>query len=145
MTETKFGKAFKEYRDVNITAINWIIGLIIGEIGLVLGLNYVNVLWIIFLLLLFASLAVILATLIMYVLVSQSSIELFSAGLALENPQMSEEEYHEKYFEKHGKSLILLTNLVVDFDLYRWLFIFFLLETVCLFANIIIHLIYFIE
>jgi len=51
MTETKFGKAFKEYRDVNITAINWIIGLIIGEIGLVLGLNYVNVLWIIFLLL----------------------------------------------------------------------------------------------
>ena len=128
MTDTKFGKAFKEYRDTNISAINWIIGLIIGEVGLVLGLNYIHFLWLIILQILFASFAILLATLIMYVIVAQASMELFFARLALENPKMSD----------------VLTDLVIDYDLYKWLFILFLLETICLFCIIILHLIYYI-
>ena len=141
MTDTKFGKAFKEYRETIITAINWIIGLVIGEVGIVLGLQYTSILWILLVLILFACLSIILAAIIMYVFVSQASIELFSAGIVLENSKMGEEEYRAKYFKKHGKLLIFLTNLIIDYDLYRWLFLFFLLETICLFAIIIIHLI----
>ena len=144
MTDTKFGKAFKEYRDTNTSAINWIIGLIIGEVGLVLGLNYIHFLWLIILQILFASFAILLATLIMYVIVAQASMELFSARLALENPKMSDEEYQNEYFKKHGRTLTLLTDLVIDYDLYKWLFILFLLETICLFCIIILHLIYYI-
>jgi len=98
MTETKFGKAFKDYSETIITAINWIIGLLIGEIGLVLGLNYLQFLWLIILQLAFAIFAILLATVIMYVIMSQASMELFSARLAIEDPKMSNEEYNKKYF-----------------------------------------------
>ena len=141
MTDTKFGKAFKEYRDTIITAINWIIGLIIGEIGLILGLDYLYFLWLLILQILFASFAILLATIIMYVIVAQASMELFSAKLAIEDPKMSEDEYKNKYFEKHGRILTFLTNLVIDYDLYKWLFFLFFLETICLFIIIILHLI----
>ena len=97
MTDTKFGKAFKEYRDTNISAINWIIGLIIGEVGLVLGLNYIHFLWLIILQILFASFAILLATLIMYLIVAQASMELFSARLALENPKMSDSSFSPRF------------------------------------------------
>ena len=141
MTDTKFGQAFKEYRDTIITAINWIIGLIIGEIGLILGLDYLYFLWLLILQILFASFAILLATIIMYVIVAQASMELFSAKLAIEDPKMSEDEYKNKYFEKHGRILTFLTNLVIDYDLYKWLFFLFFLETICLFIIIILHLI----
>ena len=141
MTDTKFGQAFKEYRDTIITAINWIIGLIIGEIGLILGLDYLYFLWLLILQILFASFAILLATIIMYVIVAQSSMELFSAKLAIEDPKMSEDKYKNKYFEKHGRILTFLTNLVIDYDLYKWLFFLFFLETICLFIIIILHLI----
>ncbi|MCG6912493.1 hypothetical protein LJE86_01095 [bacterium BMS3Abin03] len=141
MTETKFGKAFKDYRETIITAINWIIGLLIGEIGLVLGLNYLQFLWLIILQLAFAIFAILLATVIMYVIVSQASMELFSARLAIEDPKMSNEEYKNKYFEKHGRILTFLTDLVIDYDLYKWLFLLFFLETICLFTIIVLHLV----
>ena len=141
MTETKFGKAFKDYRETIITAINWIIGLLIGEIGLVLGLNYLQFLWLIILQLAFAIFAILLATVIMYVIVSQASMELFSAILAIEDPKMSNEEYKNKYFEKHGRILTFLTDLVIDYDLYKWLFLLFFLETICLFTIIVLHLV----
>lgn len=141
MTDTKFGQAFKEYRDTIITAINWIIGLIIGEIGLILGLDYLYFLWLLILQILFASFAILLATIIMYVIVAQASMELFSAKLAIEDPKMSEDKYKNKYFEKHGRILTFLTNLVIDYDLYKWLFFLFFLETICLFIIIILHLI----
>ena len=141
MTETKFGKAFKDYRETIITAINWIIGLLIGEIGLVLGLNYLQFLWLIILQLAFAIFAILLATVIMYVIVSQASMELFSARLAIEDPKMSNEEYKNKYFEKHGRILTFLTDLVIDYDLYKWLFLLFFLETICLFTIIDLHLV----
>jgi len=141
MTETKFGKAFKDYSETIITAINWIIGLLIGEIGLVLGLNYLQFLWLIILQLAFAIFAILLATVIMYVIVSQASMELFSARLAIEDPKMSNEEYKNKYFEKHGRILTFLTDLVIDYDLYKWLFLLFFLETICLFTIIVLHLV----
>ena len=114
---------------------------LIGEIGLVLGLNYLQFLWLIILQLAFAIFAILLATVIMYVIVSQASMELFSARLAIEDPKMSNEEYKNKYFEKHGRILTFLTDLVIDYDLYKWLFLLFFLETICLFTIIVLHLV----
>jgi hypothetical protein len=66
---------------------------------------------------------------------------LFSARLAIEDPKMSNEEYKNKYFEKHGRILTFLTDLVIDYDLYKWLFLLFFLETICLFTIIVLHLV----
>jgi hypothetical protein len=140
MTDTKLGKAFSEFRETHITAINWIIGLAIGEVGLILGLKFVGIKWLILILFLITAIDIFIAIIIIYVLVAQSSLELFSAILAKQS-DIDDKSFKEKYDKKQGKLLIFLTDLVIDFDLYKWLFSLFLFENIIVFSILIVNII----
>lgn len=138
MTGTKFGMAYKEYRDINKGIIEWIIGLTIAELGLIISQKLYMLNWILYLFVLVSFFSILLAVLIMYVIVSSVDAELHSALLAINTEErMTEKDFGTKFEERLGSFNKLLINLIIDKKTYKYLFVFFAFNTVVMIVLII--------
>lgn len=129
MTDTKLGKAFHQYVETLSRMVEWIIGLIIGELALIISQNLFCLNMLFYLFLIVSGTSILLAIMIMYVISSESDIELFSAILAKKN-NLTPEEFEKEYFKRLGKLNGFLTNLVVEKGVYKLLFLLFLINSI---------------
>jgi len=138
MTQTKLLMAYKEYRDINKGIVEWIIGLTIAELALIIskGLYSFNLIFYVFIGTSFVS--ILWATVIMYTIASFADVELYSALLAHKSEgEMSEEDFGAEWEKRLGWFGKLLISLVVTKRGYKYLFIFFVFNTIVMFTLII--------
>jgi hypothetical protein len=131
MTQTKLGLAFKEFKDENKNTVMWLIGLTTLELGLIFSQNFYfpSILFYSFILLCFLS--ILLSLLIMYVIIAEADIELFSA-LYFSNKKegsFKEDEAKIDYFNRMGKITRWLSDVVIEKKIYRILFLSFIGNT----------------
>jgi len=130
MTQTKLGIAFKEFKDENKNTVVWLIGLTTLELGLIFSQEFYFPLILSYSFILLCFLSIILSLLIMYVIVAEADIELFSALYFSKKKEGSfkEDKAEMDYFKRLGKitrwlSEMLLKRKFIDF------YSFHLLET----------------
>ncbi|GAB4287209.1 MAG: hypothetical protein Kow0098_03410 [Ignavibacteriaceae bacterium] len=129
MTDTKLGKAFKQYSDINIAMVKWMLGIVLVQVAYIITRSYdKNILF--FLFLGGAIISFIIAWLIMCVLSKEADIELYSALKAAKNSEMSQEEFAYHYHQRLSKLNAFLTDFVIDYNLTGWLFLIFFVDTV---------------
>lgn len=137
MLDTKLGKANKEYRDINKGVVEWIIGLTIAELGLIISQKLYSLNWLFYFFISISLFSLILAVIIMFVIVSCVDSELYSGVLSINSKgRMSEEQFEQQFMKRLGKFLIFLINIVFDKRGYRFLFVSFALNTVTMIALI---------
>lgn len=131
MSETKFGKAHKEYRDINKGIVEWIIGLTIAELGLIISQKLYSFNWIFYSFIVISCLSLLLAIIIVYTIISCVDSELYSALLAVNTQrEMPRDEFDKEYEKRLGNFTKILINLVFNKKAYRLLFGSFALNTI---------------
>lgn len=129
MTGTKLGNAYREYATTNKGIVEWIIGLTIAEIALVISQNSFIASWQIIILLVVGLFSIVVGTIMMYVIIANADIELFSAIIWAKDPEMKEEEFDQKYNKRFKGLSRFFTELMLDKKLYNYLFISFFLQS----------------
>lgn len=131
MTQTKLGIAFKEFKDENKNTVVWLIGLTTLELGLIFSQEFYFPLVLSYSFVLLCFLSIILSLLIMYVIVAEADIELFSALYFSNKKQGSfkDDEAEKDYFKRLGKITRWLSEIVIEKKIYRFLFLSFIGNT----------------
>jgi len=141
MKESKFRKTFKVYREENSRLVEWIIGLVIAELALILSLHLYTKDIIFYLFLFFSFASILVAVSIMYALVSSVDVDIYSAFRAVHTDDKMEEEIFGAEFDKRlGCTAKWIINKVVLRQAYKWLFCSFLISTVMLVVLIILNM-----
>ena len=141
MSETKFGKVHKEYRDINKGIVEWIIGLTIAELGLIISQSLYSFNWIFFSFVGISCLSILLAVIIMHAIISSVDSELYAAFLAVRTQgKMEKEQFEKEYEERLGKFTKLIINAIFDKKAYRFLFVSFALNTAAMIALIFLNI-----
>lgn len=142
MEESKFRRAFKEYREGNARLVEWIIGLVIGELILILSQHFYTKGIIFYLFLFFSFISILVAVSIMYALISSIDVDLYSAFLAVQMRGRSKKEDFGVEFDKRlGCIERWFINNVVLGKAYKCLFYFFLLSTAMMIVSIILNIV----
>lgn len=133
MIDTKLGKAHKDYRDTNKGIVEWIIGLTIAELGLIISQKLYSLNWLFNFFIILSSTSLILAIIIMLVIVSCVDSELYS-GILVTNAEgkISEEEFEQKSMKRLGGFIRLLIYIVFEKKGYMSLFLSFALSTIAM-------------
>lgn len=131
MTQTKLGLAFKEFKDENKNTVVWLIGLTTLELGLIFSQEFYFPLILFYSFILLCFLSIFLSLLIMYVIVAEADIELFSALYFSNKKEGSFKEDKAKmdYFKRLGKITRWLSDIVIEKKIYRFLFLSFIGNT----------------
>ena len=141
MEESKFRKAFREYRQENVRLVEWIIGLVISELALILSQHLYTKGTIFYFFLVFSFMSILLAVLIMYTIVSYIDIDLHSAFLAIQTRgKMKEKDFGVKFERRLGRATKWFISEVVERKAYKCLFYFFLLTTTMMIISIICNI-----
>lgn len=137
----KIMEAFQEYGEGNIRLVEWIIGLVIGELALILSQHLYIRGFIFYLFLFFSFSSIFIAVLIMYALVSYLDAKLSVAVLATIKPDLKPEEYDKEYKERIGRIMKWIANTIVERKAYRTLVLCFALTTAMMIILIISYLV----
>ena len=135
-------KAYEDYRRENTRFVEWIIGLVISELVLMLSQHLYTEGIIFYLFLLFSFMSILVALSIMYAMVSFVDVNLYSAFLAGQTSgRMKEEDFSVEFEKRLGCIARWFINEVVLGRAYRCLFCFFLLSTAMMIVSIISNII----
>lgn len=141
MIDTKLGKANKEYRDINKGIIEWIIGLTIAELGLIISQKLYSLSWLFYSFVGISSFSLLLAITIMYVIISCVDSELYSVILGINSGgKMSERKFEQEFMKRLGKFPAILVNIVFEKKFYKFLFMSFALNTIGMIASILCNI-----
>ena len=135
----KFRQAYKEYRNTNKGMVEWIIGLTIAEISLIISQKLFLLDWIFYCFIIISSFSMLLAIVIMYSIAASVDIDLHSAFLAkITNGKMPKQDFEAHFDKRLGKITKFMIKFVVMKKGYRLLFIPFFLNT--LLASVLIFI-----
>lgn len=137
MEELNFRKTFEKYREVNARSVEWLIGLQIGELALILSQHFYTKGPIFYLFLLFSFSSILVAILIMYAVISYADIELQIIFLGQKKPSIPEEKLWEEIPKLSGKVAWRLLDEIVTGKVYRLLFCCFFLITIMMIVSIV--------
>lgn len=129
MTDTKLGKAFRQYAETNTAMIRWIMGITLVEIAFVFSQGYYKNIFFLCTFLGLSGVSFLISVLIMFFITKQADSELHSALLA-EEESMSLESFDKAYAKRMGKISAKLSNFIINHHLIKWLFISFVLSTI---------------
>jgi len=133
MTETKLGKAYRDYTHIMIDMVKWIMGITIVEITFVFIQKYYFNSFLFILFMFFSGVTFIIAVLMMYVSAKQADLELHSALTTMkqeQDEQISKDDFYNSYHKRQGVFGKKITNFIIDGGLYKWLFLSFFLGTI---------------
>ena len=142
MTQTKLGLAFKEFKDENKNTVVWLIGLTTLELGLIFSEEFYFPQFLLYSFILLCFLSIFLSLLIMYVIVAEADIELFSAIYFSDKKEGSfkEDKAEIDYYKRLGKITRLLSEIVIGKKIYRFLFLSFIGNTVLFMLLILLNM-----
>ncbi len=139
MTETLLGMALKEYKDIQKGLVEWIIGLTIAELALIISQKLYNTHLIFYIFITVSFLSLMIAIIIMFFIAKETDIEMHSAMLAAKDSKMKEDKFAESYGKRMGEIGMFISNFVIDKHLLGWLFISFGINTILMILLIFLN------
>lgn len=122
--------ARKEYYKILHNIAEWLIGLTMGELGLIAGLR-LNCNKDLFIpMLLFSMLSIVLALTIMYFEMTYVDAMMYTAHLRTFNETIDKEEYEKAITKRIGLIGNFIINFVMKYKIYNFLFLSFLCGTI---------------
>lgn len=130
-------QSYREYFDTSKATVEWIIGLTIGELALIISQRLYTDKLIFGVMVFFSGLSILFAISIMYCVMRAADLKMYSAALRTTNPELRKNEYNNEIDKRYSKFSNWLFGFVAVHKIYNWLFISFGLGTLSMIGLVI--------
>ncbi|MEW6041130.1 MAG: hypothetical protein AB1633_06380, partial [Elusimicrobiota bacterium] len=112
--------ARKEYYKTLYKITQWIIGLTIGELALIVNLKLYSNKCFFIPILIFSVISIILSLTIMYFVITFSDVMMYSAHIRTVNQNIGEDEYDKEITKRMGTIGNILSEIVMKYKIYNF-------------------------